>query len=172
MFRRALLSHVVNVKIASRHNVLRLSGVSSRAPLTLLSNRKPSRGKLFDKKASTEGDVVTKELQSASQAFDKLFQDMIELKKDNNPYLQVVKKDYELTIRISSKPEFPPFRVILYSDENKLGFDAPSAPGRLRMYKGAEGNQWHCIEDGHDLHGLLLRDLIPHVVGLPRFSFE
>jgi len=109
--------------------------------------------------------------QTPRQALDAIVADLRELKESGNPYMTIELRDQgkEMVMRLTNKPEVSFFRVIVLG-EDELGFECPSSPGFLRKYKRNEFGEWNSEGDGHNLHGLFVRDMLPHIQGMPRFA--
>ena len=109
-------------------------------------------------------------LLTPKEEFDVLINDLNEL-KESNPGVSLEVNNTELVVRLTNKPEVALFRVVIINDkEDTLGFESPSSPGIIRSYKRNEFGEWNCVKDGHNLHGLFVRDLLPHISGMPRFA--
>jgi hypothetical protein len=122
-----------------------------------------------------EGEATTKATlasnQTSKDALTALIADLNDLKLQN-PGMTIEEKDTkEMILRLTNRSDVSPFRVILQG-EDELGFESSSSPGMVRTYKRNEFGEWNCTRDGHNLHGLLVRDLLPYIKGMPRFALK
>jgi hypothetical protein len=145
---------------------------------------KNNRAQLFAPKAPTTPSVSTiptYPMQTAKEAIMELHSDMKEL-RNINPTLSInLDSIGQLEFYFTDRKEAT-FKV-MPNKEGKLNFECPSAEGNSRSYAfDPTRAQWISEKDvdeetgkpvdGHSLHGILLRDLIPYVNGLPKFAFK
>lgn len=154
--------------LRSRDIVRGVKTFSSKTPM-----KKPFTRNDFFQELVTEPKTneEKKRIENAKEAFERIFTDLKQLQK-NNPAMVLNRENGQFVMSFKSRPEVPQFRVLL-SEDDSIGFEAPSSPGNLRYYKvDKDSGMWNCVKDGHNLHGLFLRDMIPLAIGLPRWSFE
>jgi len=133
---------------------------------------KAQRSSLFESESSSVRDSGLQNKESAKEAFQKLIKDLEELKGLNpSMSLQANNSDMSAMVKFLNRPDISHFKVVV-QDDSHLGFECPSTPGVLRTYGKDEFGSWNCVSDGHNLHGLFLRDLIPLISGLPRWALK
>lgn len=121
--------------------------------------------------SNTHNSSSVSKKQTAQEAKTELLKDLKQL-HSQNPGLNIDEKsETEFVLKFTNRPDVCLFRVVV-NGEDELGFESSSSPGIVRSYTRDEFGQWNSTSDGHNLHGLFLRDLLPYIKGLPKFASQ
>ena len=90
--------------------------------------------------------------------------------RERNPLVELERTPAEVTLRIRSHRAGGAtwFRVSR-EDDRVLLMQTPYGAPRRYHWSGELG-AWVSLDDGHDMLGILMRDMLPHTQGLPDFG--
>lgn len=137
--------------------------------------RQSARSQLLAKMAAAEAQqpepLSLVQPPSPQQALEEIYQEF-RLLQATNPFLSVSRTNPgDLNMAFTNRPEIG-FKFVAREDLG-VQFECPSSEGDFRIYRfDPSMKAWVSEKDGHDMHGLLIRDLLPFLTGLPSFAFK
>lgn len=121
------------------------------------------------RKKKTTGTPVRTFLEEASAALlqiEEAVKPMIPLNKDFHVLRDVEEVDGQLVILTSRGPLI--FKVD--SEAEQIVFQSYLSGFHKYFFDSTETREWLSVKDGHDMRGLIARDLLRHCSGCPEFK--
>mmetsp|Transcript_14006 Transcript_14006/g.26846 ORF Transcript_14006/g.26846 Transcript_14006/m.26846 type:complete len:247 (+) Transcript_14006:134-874(+) len=107
----------------------------------------------------------------ATALVDKIYAALVPLQAINDPFVLTRDRDPEIGhgeyILLDVGPLFGQYTLQVDPEQAVVHFQSPTS-GLMQYYCSLEDGEWRSMEDGHILEGLLVRDLIRQIKGVPK----
>ena len=107
----------------------------------------------------------------ATALVNKIHTALIPLQAINDPFILTRDRDPEIGngeyILLDVGPLFGQYTLQVDPEQALVDFQSPIS-GIMQYYCSTEDGEWRSMEDGHILEGLLVRDLIRQIKGVPK----
>ena len=107
----------------------------------------------------------------AAALLDKIYGALLPLQAINDPFVLTRDRDPDIGngeyILLDVGPLFGQYTVQIDAEQALVHLQSPIS-GIVQYYNSLEDGEWRSVEDGHILEGLLVRDLIRQIKGVPK----
>ena len=109
--------------------------------------------------------------QVATALVDKIFAALAPLQAVNDPFVLTRDRDPDVSngeyILLDLGPLHGQYTLQVDPEQALVHLQSPIS-GIVQYYRSSDDDEWRSVEDGHILEGLLVRDLIRQIKGVPR----